>query len=94
MNNIEEYVNKYKNDEESIICGNLLETPLMIGYLDAKKILLEYKRLNKQIKDARELLIKYMKMYPLIPSDDGAIVLLKLLGGDYTKDVLNTRGDV
>ena len=51
------------------------------------------KRLNKQIKDARELLIKYMKMFPPLPADDGARELLKLLGGNYTKDILNTRGD-
>lgn len=87
---INEYSALHLLEKDNVDLDKFYNADLKVMVETAKK---EMKRLNKQIKDARELLIKYMKMFPPLPTDDGARELLKLLGGNYTKDILNTRGD-
>ena len=53
---LQEYIDKYKYDEKSIINGNRLTTPAMLDYIETKEILDYITNLQEENKRLKELL--------------------------------------
>lgn len=52
---LQEYIDKYKNDEKAIINGNRLTTPAMLDYIETKEILDYITNLQEELEEQKRI---------------------------------------